>query len=99
MYWKVYHVDTGKIVKAGFENEEDAKDWLEAREEDLEDIYMVEEMDQDEAEEWEESQEKAEFEEGEEIESRGNVGFGDDYYDGADLAEEELSTVFEDEDE
>lgn len=98
MYWKVYHVDTGKVVKAGFENEDEAKEWLEAREADLEDVYMIEEMDQDEYDEWSDAQEKEEFEEEDEIESKDNVGFGDDYYDGADLAEEELGTVLDDDD-
>ncbi|SMF33855.1 hypothetical protein [Pseudobacteriovorax antillogorgiicola] len=101
MYWKVYHVDTGKIVKAGFESEDDAKDWLEAREDDFEDIYEIEEMDQDEEDEWLEAQEKEDYDDDEEdeIEPKESVGFGDDYYDGADLADdEEMSTVFEDDD-
>lgn len=98
MYWKVYHVDTGKIVKAGFETEDEAKDWLEAREEDLEDVYMIEEMDQDEVDEWAESQEKDDYEDDDEIETKDSVGFGDDYYDGTDLAEEELGTVLDEDD-
>ena len=87
-------------MKAGFETEDEAKDWLEAREEDLEDVYMVEEMDQDEADEWSEAQDKEPYgsDDDDEIESKDSVGFGDDYYDGADLAEEEMNTVF-DEDE
>lgn len=101
MYWKVYHVDTGKIVKAGFTDEDEAKDWLEAREEDFQDVYMVEEMDQDEEDEWLEAQDKGNYdeeEEEEELEPKDSIGFGEDYYDGADLTEDELSTVIEDDD-
>ena len=100
MLWKVYHIDTGKIIKAGFDNEDEAKDWLEARSEDLEDIYEVEAMDDDEVDEWNELQESDDYndEEEEAIEEKDSVGFGDDYYDGADLEEEELSTVFEEDD-
>lgn len=101
MLWKVYHIDSGKTVRAGFTSEDDAKEWLEARSEDLDDVYEVDEMDQDEIDEWEESQDDADFDDeddDEDIEDKNEVGFGDDYYDGADLEEEELSTVFEDDD-
>jgi hypothetical protein len=43
LLWKVYNIESGKIMKAGFESEEDAKEWLEARYEDLADEYMIEE--------------------------------------------------------
>lgn len=100
MYWKVYNVDTGKILKAGFETEEEAKEWLEVREDDLEDIHMAEEMDQDEAVEWAEAQEKLEYDEDEPTAetAKSSVGFGDDYYDGADLNDDELNEVFEEDD-
>ncbi len=101
MLWKVYHIDTGKIVRAGFESEDDAKEWLEARSDDLDDIYEIEEMDQDEIDEWQELQDDANYDDEEEdsdIDEKDPVGFGDDYYDGADLEDEELSTVFEDDD-
>ncbi|NRA63702.1 MAG: hypothetical protein HRU19_04420 [Pseudobacteriovorax sp.] len=100
MFWKVYHIDTGKIVRAGFETEDEAKDWLEARSEDLDDIYEVEEMDQDEIDQWQEDNESEDdFDEDDAIEVKDGVGFGDDYYDGADLEEEEMDEAFDEEDD
>jgi hypothetical protein len=46
--WKVYNVHTGKIVKAGFEDEDSAKDWLEMRRDLPTEDYLVEEMDEEE---------------------------------------------------
>jgi hypothetical protein len=54
LLWKVYNIETGKILKAGFDNEDDAKDWLEERAEKLADEHVVEEMDADEIDEWNE---------------------------------------------
>ncbi len=54
MLWKVYNIETGKILKAGFESQDDANDWLEERAEKLADEHVVEEMDADEIEEWNE---------------------------------------------
>ena len=50
MPWKVYHIDTGETLRGGFEDEDAAKDWLEARSSINEEDYMVEEMDDDEEE-------------------------------------------------
>ena len=48
--WKIYNIHSGKMLKAGFEDEDEAKEWLEARDHlPLED-YLVEEMDPDEEE-------------------------------------------------
>jgi len=50
--WKIYNIHSGKIVKAGFDDEEIAKDWLENRR-DLEQVdFLVEEMDDEEEEEY-----------------------------------------------
>ena len=50
MSWKVYNIHTGKTIKAGFDEEEIAKEWLENRRDlDIED-YIVEEMDEEEEE-------------------------------------------------
>ena len=100
MFWKVYHIQTGRILKAGFESEEEAKDWLEQKSEDLQENYEVEEMDPDEEEEWRERMEDEEEYESE-IDEEEPVGFGDDYFDGADLNddEDELTAVEEDEDD
>lgn len=48
MSWKVYNIHTGKIVKAGFEEEDAAKDWLELRRDLPTEDYLVEELDEEE---------------------------------------------------
>ena len=50
--WKVYKIETGKTVKAGFADEEDAKEWLETRKGLLQQDFEIEEMDPDEEEEY-----------------------------------------------
>ena len=56
MLWKVFNIETGKIIKAGFKSEDEAKEWLELKNELLQEDYDVEDMDSDEEEEWLESQ-------------------------------------------
>lgn len=53
--WKVYRIDDGRIVKAGFDSDEQAKDWLERRRDLAEDEYDVEEMDEEEIAEFTDS--------------------------------------------
>ena len=50
--WKVYNIDTGKSLKAGFDDEEAAKEWLEARHGLVHEDFLVEEMEIEEEEEW-----------------------------------------------
>jgi len=50
--WKVYNIHSGRIVKAGFGDEEAAKDWLEIRRDLAPEDFLVEEMDDEEEEEW-----------------------------------------------
>ncbi|MFW7379506.1 MAG: hypothetical protein ACOH5I_11905 [Oligoflexus sp.] len=102
MVWKVYNIQNGKTLRAGFETEDEAKEWLELKGDDLQDHYEVEEMDYDEEEEWLESQEAEDIEEEEDNiedeETVSPVGFGEDYYDGTDLADDEDDlSVIEDE--
>jgi hypothetical protein len=52
VHWKVYYIQSGLTLKAGFKNEEEAKDWLEHNRPGQEDNYLAEEMDHDEEEEW-----------------------------------------------
>lgn len=49
MGWKVVDSSSGKILKAGFEDEDTALDWLETNENILDEdkLYDVEEMDED----------------------------------------------------
>lgn len=100
MYWKVYHIQSGRILKAGFASEDEAKDWLEQKSGELQEDYEVEEMDPDEEEDWRERMEDEEYEEGEITEDE-PIGFGDDYFDGTDLNddEDELTSVEEDDDD
>jgi hypothetical protein len=103
LLWKVYNIETGKIMKAGFEAEDDAKDWLEERFEDLADEYAVEEMDQDEEDDWREANDEEEAvvvapAAEEEVEYADD---DDDYVDEDDeeADEESLDEVFEDDDD
>lgn len=50
--WKVYDIETGKVIKAGFETEDDAKEWLESKVDALTSDYEIEEMDEDEEAEY-----------------------------------------------
>jgi len=60
--WKVYNIHTGKTIKAGFDEEEIAKEWLENRRDlDIED-YIVEEMDEEEEEALDEEMDEEEEE-------------------------------------
>lgn len=86
--WKVYNVHTGRIVKAGFDDEETAKDWLELRKDLLTVDFLVEEMDEEEEEEYQEQEE----EEDEEVED----SFADDDDDDDDVP---FGTHTEDEDD
>ena len=56
--WKVYEIDSGRILMAGFEDEDQARDWYDERGEDLEGLYTIDEMDEDEEYEWTEEQQK-----------------------------------------
>lgn len=51
MSWKIVHIETGRTLKAGFSDEEGAKDWLETRSRISEEDYTYEEMDVDEEDE------------------------------------------------
>lgn len=48
MAWKVYNIHSGRIIKAGFDDEELAKDWMESRRDLSPEDYLVEEMDSEE---------------------------------------------------
>ena len=50
--WKVYHIQTGKLIRGGFDVEDAAKDWIERRKDLAEDDYDVTEMDEEEEEEY-----------------------------------------------
>lgn len=104
LLWKVYNIETGKIMKAGFESEDDAKDWVDTRFEDLADEYAVEEMDQDEEDDWREANEEDADEVVAAPVAEDEVEFADDYdeyldEDDEDSDEESLDEVFEDEDD
>ena len=62
MLWKVFNIESGKIIKAGFKSEDEAKEWLELKNELLQEDYDIEDMDSDEEEEWLERQEDGLFE-------------------------------------
>jgi hypothetical protein len=54
--WKVYNIQTGRIIKAGFETDDQAKDWLERRKDLPDDEHDIDEMDEEEEEEFLESE-------------------------------------------
>lgn len=99
LLWKVYNIETGKILKAGFDNEEDAKDWLEVRAEKLADEHVVEEMDTDEIEEWKEEKDAEEVEEKEEADEDEDDDFVDDDDDEEESEETSLDELYDDEDD
>jgi hypothetical protein len=104
LLWKVYNIETGKIMKAGFESEDDAKDWVDTRFEDLADEYAVEEMDQDEEDDWREANEEDADEVVAAPVAEDEVEYADDDdefldEDDEDSDEESLDEVFEDEDD
>ena len=66
--WKVYNADTGRVMKAGFDDEDGAKEWAEARFGLEVDQFIIEEMDPDEEEEYLEALAEAEKDEDEEDE-------------------------------
>ena len=59
--WKVYKIDDGRIVKAGFESDEQAKEWLERRIDLSDDEYDTEEMDEEEITEFAELEDEDEI--------------------------------------
>lgn len=96
LLWKVYNIETGKILKAGFDNEDDAKDWLEERAEKLADEHVVDEMDTDEIEEWKEENEE------EEVVAKADEDdddFVDDEDDEEESEETSLDELYEDDDD
>ncbi len=50
--YKIFHVSTGRTLKAGFRSEDKAQDWLDAREDLNQELYVIDEMDPDEEDEW-----------------------------------------------
>ncbi len=98
MLWKVYNIETGKILKAGFDNEDDAKDWLEERAEKLADEHVVEEMDADEIDEWNEANAEEEEEEVAKEEEEEDDEYADDE-EGEDSDETSLDELYEDEED
>ncbi len=97
MLWKVYNIETGKILKAGFDNEDDAKDWLEERAEKLADEHVVEEMDADEIDEWNEANAEDEEEEVAKEEEEDEDEFDDEEEEDSD--ETSLDELYEDEED
>src|SRR5262245_48527668 len=61
--WKVYNIQTGRIVKAGFDSDDQAKDWLERRKDLADDEYDIDEMDEEEEEEFLENEDGEEEDE------------------------------------
>ena len=104
LLWKVYNIETGKVLKAGFESEDDAKDWLEERSENLADEYVVEEMDTDELEEWQEEKEDEEDDIpvpafAEDVAEEGYFDDDDDDDESEESDEESLDELYEEDDD
>ena len=59
MVWKIYHIQSGSLVRAGFESEEDAREWLDENSSAENSAFEVEEMDEDEWQEYLETKEKS----------------------------------------
>lgn len=102
MLWKVFAVDTGKIVKAGFRSQDEAEEWLEQKSDYLSDEYEVDEMDSDEEEDWLERVADSEDGDEDELESDEDSDYSFDMnYDSDDDAEDnsdpdDLSIIMDD---
>ncbi len=93
MVWKIYNIESGKILKAGFETEDDASEWMEEHTDDEEQGDLeIDEMDDDEWEEYQEYLEKTEVAVEQDDEPASDV-YSDDY------GEDEDEELDEDEDE
>ena len=102
MLWKIYHLETGKILTAGFTEEENAKEWLEERQDFAQEDFIIEEMDSDEEEEWLEAHPDGFSEEGEDPPivntfDDDDDDFSDDYFESGDLESEYLVSGADDE--
>lgn len=97
LLWKVYNIETGKILKAGFDNEDDAKDWLEERADKLADEHVVDEMDTDEIEEWKEENEDEEV--AVKVKEEDDDEFVDDDDEEDESEETSLDELYEDEED
>lgn len=60
MVWKVFEIESGKIIKAGFANEDQASRWLLKKTSLAHGDFEVEEMDDDEWDEYQESSDEDE---------------------------------------
>jgi hypothetical protein len=96
--WKIYNIETGKILKAGFESEDAAKEWFDERIGDRGDLFEIDEMDQDEVDEWNEKLESEELEAPDKEEEYVVADeFPDDLDDDAD--DDHMSTIYEDDED
>lgn len=90
--WKISKISSGSLVKAGFESEDDARDFLESKDSLDEELYDCVEMNEEEEEEYLELVESGEIKElatdSDEFEKavEGTMEYGeyDDDYDGDD---------------
>jgi hypothetical protein len=66
MAWKVFNIESGLLVKAGFETEDDAREWFEMKMDDSMalDMFDIGEMDEDEEAAYSEQQEDDEITDG-----------------------------------
>ena len=102
MVWKIYHIQTGKVVRAGFETDDEAQEWLDERAQIESNHFEIEEMDEDEWIEYKEMVEKLELEEGEDSipESLAPSLLSEDYSDdGDEESDDDFLTTIEEEDQ
>ena len=102
MLWKIYHLETGKILTAGFSDEENAKEWLEEREDYAQEEFIVEEMDSDEEQEWLEAHPDGVDEEDDEVAVESSFDeeteYSDGFFESGELDSEYLQSGQEEED-
>ncbi|MBF0441376.1 MAG: hypothetical protein HQK54_05680 [Oligoflexales bacterium] len=110
--WKVYNIQTDEIIKADFNSEASAREWLDSSSYASNEEVMVEEMDPDEEAEWADegdepvdTKDDMSFPEEEETRSYkkdrtlSRETFEDEYYDGTDLEEDFDALVYETDDD
>ena len=103
MVWKVFHIQSGDIIKAGFEDDEAAQAWLDKISEAEDNSFDIEEMDEDEWVDYQDSIDKlrdsGEIEDDHDLERR-SVTLAREFLDSEDseLSDDDFLTPIEDED-
>ena len=98
--YKILHISSGRTLRAGFDSEDVAQDWMDARDHLNQELYVIEEMDIDEEEEYLTQDHDEDADDGEEYvdESEDELGYDQDDDSDYDPDSNMLSEIDPDED-